>query len=125
MLGTPGVARAFFNAFLPRELLQRLDPSTIETKPDHFIDPRLGWRETDLLFRVLLDEQEAFVYLLFEHQSTVDRWIVWRSLRNMVLVWEQFLKDDPTANRLPMIIPIVLSHAPQRCWSPMQFQHLD
>jgi len=124
MFGTTEVARAFFCAFLPAELLERLDLATLETKPDHFIDARLGWRATDLLFRVDLDRREAFLYLLLEHQSTVDRWMAYRFSRSIGLVWATALADAPDLELLPVVVPMVLSHARERWRSPTQLRNL-
>lgn len=124
LFGISDVARAFFAAFLPDDLLDRIDLGTLESKPDHYVDARLGWRETDLLFRATADDREAYLYLLFEHQSTVDRWIAYRLLHTMDLIWAGALADGSERNTLPLIVPIVLSHTRSRWTAPAQMQEL-
>jgi hypothetical protein len=52
---SPDVARAFFTTFLPSELVERLDLTRLEARPDHLIDPRLQWCATDVLYETSLD----------------------------------------------------------------------
>lgn len=118
------VAQAFFTTFLPQELVKRLDLAQLQACPEHFTDKKLDWCVTDLLFRCPLDLQQAFLYLLFEHQSSVDRWMAFRMLRSTVLIWNLERKRNPDAHQLPVIIPIVLSHAKDSWWAAVEVQDL-
>jgi predicted transposase YdaD len=71
--------------------------------------------QSDLLYSVQLAGSQAFIYLLFEHQSTPDARMPWRMLRYMVRIWERFATDFPAA-LMPVIVPIVLHHGERR-WS--------
>jgi hypothetical protein len=96
---------------LPPRLLERMDFSTLTLCPGSFLDEALKERSTDLLFSVAIAGREAFVYLLFEHQSTVEPRMAFRLLRYMVRIWESWLVDHPEALRIPAIVPIVLHHS--------------
>jgi hypothetical protein len=79
-------------------------------------------READLPFeipyRVGDTEIFALVFVLIEHQSTVDRWMPLRTLLYTLLYWEQAWKrweDAPAPKppaRLPPVLPIVLYTGP-------------
>ena len=56
--------------------------------------------------------------------GTVDRWIPYRFLRSTDLVWSKALAENPSLERLPVVVPIVLTHARERWWAPMQLQDL-
>ncbi len=124
MFESPDVATAFFETFLPPELLARLDLNVLEPRPDHLVDPRLRWCATDVLYETLFDGLPAFLYLLTEHQSTVDRWTPYRFFRSTDLVWSKALAENPGIDRLPVVVPIVLTHAKDRWWAPTQLQDL-
>jgi predicted transposase YdaD len=124
MFEFPDVAVAFFSTFLPEELVKRLDLTKLEARPDHLVDPRLGWCATDLLFETTLDGLPAALYLLFEHQSTVDTWMPYRLLRKTDLVWANALTKDPPPSRLPIVVPMVLTHARDRWWAARDVQDL-
>jgi predicted transposase/invertase (TIGR01784 family) len=121
---SPDVARAFFSAFLPPELVKRLDVSTLEARPDHLVDPRLGWCATDILYQTTLDQLPAYLYLLLEHQSSVDGWMPYRFLRRTDLIWAKTLAEEPGRKRLPVVVPIVLTHARESWWAPTELQDL-
>ena len=53
-------------------LSARLDWSSLELEPSSFVDEQLRGRQADLLFKVDCAGHAAFLYLLFEHQSTSD-----------------------------------------------------
>ena len=97
------------------------------------MDPELRDRHTDLLYSVELkgspkpgrgkrgSARRVFLYVLLEHQSSADRWMLLRLLRYMLRIWEWFLTNTPKAKRLPAIIPLVLAHGERRWNVPMEF----
>jgi hypothetical protein len=54
--------------------------------------------------------REAFVYVLFEHKSSTDRWVPLQLLRYMVRIWERCRAHAPELTHLPPIIPLVVHH---------------
>jgi predicted transposase YdaD len=97
-------------AVLPPALAARLDFTTLTLCPGSFVDEAFSWRHTDLLFSATFADRPALVYLLFEHQSTVDSRMPFRLLRYMIRIWEAHLAKYPEAEKLPVILPVVLHH---------------
>jgi predicted transposase YdaD len=62
-------------AVLPEEVTRHIDWSTLRVEPGSFIDSGDTDRFADLLFSARASGSEAFFYVLFEHQSTVDRFM--------------------------------------------------
>jgi predicted transposase YdaD len=114
------VARAFFAHYLPPGLGRNTDWSSLQPHPAHFVDERLTLQSSDLLFSVRVGKAEVLLYLLFEHQSTVDALLRFRLLQYMVRIWEWWLREDrPTDGRevqLPPILPLVL-HQGETGWT--------
>ncbi len=106
-------ARSYLATLLPAKVLAHLDLSTLEPSPDHFVDEKLRELESDLLFNVKAKGADAFLYLLWEHQSTVAALMSFRLLRYKVRIWDLWLREHPGTETLPPIIPVVLCHAPQ------------
>ena len=48
------------------------------------------------------------MYLLFEHQSSPDRWLRLRLLRYCCRIWEAERRDEPGRSELRPIVPVVL-----------------
>jgi len=57
---------------------------------------------------VQIDQSPALLYCLFEHQSTPDAWMPLRLLRYILGIWDQYRKQNPTAKKLPPVLPLVL-----------------
>jgi len=90
-------------------------------QPGAYVDSKLRHQESDLLFAVPFKGQPLLLYLLFEHQRTVETWMVLRLLGYMVQIWQDLLKHDPNLTRLPPIVPLVLYQGPKGWNVPVRF----
>jgi hypothetical protein len=90
---------------LPAGLTGRLDLNKLTRVPGSFVDAELRWRHSELLFTAPLEHQEAFIYILVEHQSSPDPLMAFRILRYLIRIWDNYL-----ATRLPAVIPLVVHH---------------
>lgn len=104
-------AASILRLLLPPALVAQLDWTTLSLCPGSFVDEALTEQLTDLLFSVQLGERPALLYILFEHQSRSEPLMGYRLLRYEVRIWETWLKDNPGAKRLPVIVPVVLHHS--------------
>ena len=111
----PENARAFFENHLPKEISAALDWTSLALEPCSFIDPQLTSSESDLLFKITLHQSDAFLYLLFEHQSSEDPRMALRLLSYILRIWERFARSHPPPAKLPAILPIVLAQG-KRPW---------
>ncbi len=116
--GHPERAAAELRAALPAHVVSEVDWSTLRRESGSVVDPELRETESDLLFTArLLDGGEVLLYVLLEHQSSVDRWMALRMLRYVVRQLEHWSQEHPGSERLPLIIPLVMFHGPEGAWS--------
>jgi predicted transposase/invertase (TIGR01784 family) len=66
---------------------------------------------SDLIYHVQLDEKDAYLYLLLEHQSTPDTLLPFRRLQYNVALMETHLKQGNKT--LPIIISMCVYHGKQ------------
>ncbi|MEZ4239487.1 MAG: Rpn family recombination-promoting nuclease/putative transposase [Myxococcota bacterium] len=119
----PAVAAAHFRAVLPGEVADAARWDTLELVPGSFVDEDLTQVHSDVLHRVALaGGGELWLYVLFEHQSTVDTLMSWRMLRYLVRIWERALEGG--AGPLPFVWPLVLYHGERRWTAPVDFEAL-
>lgn len=111
MLSRPEHAASLLQQILPARIAARIDFASLAPCAGSYVDEALKERHSDLLFSVLLEGRAALIYLLFEHQSTVDGMMSFRLLRYEVRIWERWLRDNPGARALPVILPVVLHHS--------------
>ncbi|ETW92586.1 MAG: hypothetical protein ETSY1_43010 [Candidatus Entotheonella factor] len=119
-------ARSFLQAYLPEEVSQALDWSTLKLAEGSFIDEDLRRSESDLLYEVqrVSDESLIWIYILLEHQSVPDRWMRFRLLKYCCRIWDVNLNERPTPTELRPIVPLVFYQG-DRSWSyATEFAHL-
>jgi len=111
----PDNARAFFQSHLPAHLAPFFDWESLRHIPSAFIAPQFAASESDLLFSVGIRNRKAYVYLLFEHQSTEDPRMALRLLGYIVQIWQRFVRENPQSTKLPAVFPLVLAQG-KRPW---------
>jgi predicted transposase/invertase (TIGR01784 family) len=129
VLSHPEHARGVLRAVVPTAIAQALDWAILANYPGSFVDPLLTGKHTDLLFSIAWrganeGVKDALVYLLFEHQSTSDRWMAFRLLRYLLRIWDHWLGDHPRDRSLPIIVPVVLYHGQEPWSAPVAFDAL-
>ncbi len=117
----------FLEIFMP-EIGKIINKDNLILENVSFMDPELFDRETDLLYRIKYDNKEVFLYVLTEHQSSVDQLMPFRILVYMTRIWERYIRelDKPTIKRvdfkLPLIIPIVFYTGINKWSAPTNFK---
>lgn len=108
-------ARGFFKNHLPENVVVAVDWMTLSLEPCSLIDPQFTSSESALLFQVKLHGSDAFIYLLFEHQSVEDPRMALRMLSYILRIWERFARNHAPPAKLPAVLPIVLAQG-RRPW---------
>jgi hypothetical protein len=116
----PANAASQLRAVLPPGIMARLDLARLAPVPGSFVDEALRWRHSDVLFTAPLDGQDAFVYVLVEHQSSNDPLMAFRVLRYVTRIWDQYEREHPKTRRLPAVIPLVVYQGDDQWTSPVQ-----
>ncbi|MDA1012980.1 MAG: Rpn family recombination-promoting nuclease/putative transposase [Planctomycetota bacterium] len=109
--GIADIARGFLSTVVPPTIADAADWERMELVRGAFVDEKLGVAATDLLWRIPnTSGDDAYVLVLWEHQSRPDKWIALRLLRYQVNVWMKLLQEDesPAKNKLPVICCVVL-----------------
>lgn len=100
-----------------------IEPGSLELVPGTFITEDMRDHETDCLYQARI-RGLALIYVLLEHMSRPHRWMALRILGYLSVIWKEFVRQNPDAERLPMILPIVLHHG-ERAWPhPTAFESL-
>lgn len=98
------VARDFFASQLPPHVVQPLDLSSLELLKDSFVDEDLREHFSDLRYKI--DRQggrKVFVYLLLEHKSFEEQFVLFQLLRYRVKIWDARRHTDGLIPILPII----------------------
>lgn len=109
------VAADFMRTYLPARVTRHLLLDTLAVAKDTFVAADQRAHYSDMLYSVrLAGGKKAFVYLLFEHKSSPDRFVALQLLRYMLEIWELHRKQHKGCASLPLVIPIVVYHGKSR-----------
>ncbi|MDN3030157.1 MAG: Rpn family recombination-promoting nuclease/putative transposase [Candidatus Tisiphia sp.] len=104
----PIVAKEFLATHLPKDVLALIDSTSLKLEKDSFIEPDLSETISDVLFSVKFNDQDGYIFLLLEHQSTVDKMMAFRLFKYMINICDRYLTTNPKAKSLPLIYPLIL-----------------
>lgn len=106
------VAKEFFEAHLPNDVLIQIDLNQLELQSSSYIDDMRKESIADMLFKTQIAGYEAYLYLLIDHQSRPDELMPFRSLKYLCNVIDQHLKGSSN-KKIPFILPMVVYHGKQ------------
>jgi len=89
----------------------RIDLSTLALCSGSFVTDALRSRHADLLFSARAAGHEVLLYILYEHKSGPEPMLPLSLLGTEVQIWEAYMRENPQARQLPVIIPVVVAHA--------------
>jgi predicted transposase/invertase (TIGR01784 family) len=104
----PQVAYDFVKAHLPKDMLAIIDTSSLTVENVSFIEPKLTRSSSDVLFSAKFNDQDGYIFLLIEHQSTADKFMAFRLFKYMIRICDRYLKNNPKSKHLPLVYPVVL-----------------
>ena len=117
----------FLRTYLPLEIALCVDFESVRPGKDHFVEEDYRRFYSDCVFHAKLatpEREEVQIYVLLEHQSTVDPLIAIRMWRYIHAAWHSYLKDHPQAKQVPMIVPLLLYHDRADYAAPLDIREL-
>ena len=101
-------AKEFIDEYLPAEVKDMINLDSVKVEKESYVEPNLTKRLSDIIYSVDVkgkQDEKAFIYILAEHQSTIDQLMAFRLWRYTLLLAERHIKDKA---KLPLIFPIVV-----------------
>lgn len=123
-----GYKRLFSNVIIFRQLLEtfvdqpwvkELDFSEAETVNSSFISKNYKKTESDIIYKLKLKNgKDAYVYILLEFQSSVDRFISVRVLNYLTSLYVSLIRSGQVKDKLPPVFPILLYNGDPKWTAP-------
>ncbi len=114
-------AREFLDEYLPSDVKNIVNLDSIKVEKESYIEPNLTKRFSDIVYRVdTNDNNKAYIYILAEHQSSVDQLMAFRLWRYTLLLAERHIRKK---EKIPLIFPIIMYAgkakytAPKNLWA--------
>lgn len=114
----------FLRKYVNAPWTSELKPENITLCDKEFILQDFEMRESDLVFKITLNGQTFYLYLLMELQSSTDFTMPFRLLIYMTNLWLKIFQSVAKEERerkdfkLPVILPIVFHNGDNR-WTPV------
>ena len=100
------VAKEFFAHHLPQKIKAEIDFDSLHFHKETFIDDDLKFSAADVIYSAQIGHNKGYLYLLVEHQSTVDKWIAFRLWRYLMRLLEHYHHQYPD-QALPLVYPLI------------------
>lgn len=108
------VAKDFFEAHLPKEILIQLNLSTLKLLDGSFVDEHLNAHMTDLLYQIEFNGEEGFLYLLTEHYTNASPFIPLYMLSYQCQIAKRYLEAHKENKKLPRIMGVMFYHGKRK-----------
>lgn len=113
LFSEPELIEDLLRNFVDESWVNELDFSKLERINTKFHSDALERRDGDIIVRIPFlnsEQQEIYLLLLLEFQSTVDQWMALRFGTYIHLLYEQLVKEKRLAvdGRLPPVFPLLL-----------------
>ncbi len=117
------LVRQLVTGFVDHDWVKNIEFSTLERIDKSFISDEFAERESDLIYKVKLKEQDIYIFILLEFQSTVDRFMSLRMLHYILDLYEYLVKNHKLKT-LPAVFPIMLYNGENKWTAPEELSKL-
>ncbi|MBN2443236.1 MAG: Rpn family recombination-promoting nuclease/putative transposase [Spirochaetales bacterium] len=119
----PVIVKELLLYFINEDFIKNIDFSSLERMDKSFITDNFKEKEADIIYKVTFKDNEAYIYLLMEFQSTVDKYMAIRINRYLAEFYE-FLAYTVNGKEIPATFPIMLYNGEEKWTASTQIQDL-
>ena len=111
VLGFPEARKELLEQHLPEAIKKRLDFTSIRLEKQSFVEPDLQAKVVDILISAKTEhsQEPAYIYILFEHQSTADQDMPLRIREYNIKILKMHKKEHPK-DKLPVLANLLFYH---------------
>jgi predicted transposase/invertase (TIGR01784 family) len=107
--------KQLLTSFVKEPFVQDLNFDTLERVNASFVTKEYRKKEADMIWKINIRGEEAYIFLLMEFQSTVDKSMPLRFLQYILAVY-QTVRRQTKSGKLPAVFPILFYNG-SRKWS--------
>jgi len=123
LFSNPTFVRYLITSFVKENWVKEIDFTRMEKLDKEFIGEEYQSRESDIIYRVDYQGSEAYLFLLIEFQSSVDRFMALRTLHYVCQLYLDIL-ERKSYTFLPPVFPVVLYNGDEAWTAPVEFREL-
>lgn len=118
------IFRQLLETFVNQEWVKDVDFSSCVSLNRSFVSNQYKERETDLIQKVKIKGKDAYIYILIEFQSSVQRFMSVRILHYITNLYIYLLENNKKLDMLPAVFPILLYNGDKKWTSPDNISQL-
>ncbi len=107
------IAKDFIENNIPKEALNIMDMESLELQKDSFINKELEENFSDLIYRVKINNKDAYICFLLEHKSYKDKMAIFQLNKYILESWMRIIQKE-NKQELPLIIPMLIYHGREK-----------
>lgn len=107
------IAKDFIENNIPKEVLDIMNMESLELQKDTFINEELKENFSDLIYRVKINNKEAYICFLLEHKSYKDKMAIFQLNKYILESWMTIVQKENKED-LPLIIPMIIYHGREK-----------
>lgn len=118
------IFRQLIESFVHEAWVGEIDFDACETIPKSFISDHYKETESDLIYKVRLRRRDAYLVILLEFQSSVDRFMALRVMTYLSNFYMDYVETRKNVKHLPPVFPIVLYNGDDAWTAPTNISML-
>ncbi len=107
------IAKDFIENNIPKEALNIIDLESFELQKDSFISKELQENFSDLIYKVRINNRDAYICFLLEHKSYKDKLAIFQVQKYILEFWTSTIQKE-NKEELPIIIPMIIYHGKEK-----------
>jgi predicted transposase/invertase (TIGR01784 family) len=111
------LVRQLLTSFVNEDWINSIEYDTLEKIDKSFISDEFAEKESDLIYKAKFKGQDIYIFILFEFQSTVDRFMSLRMLHYIIELYEDLVKNYKL-KILPAVFPVMLYNGEKKWTAP-------
>jgi hypothetical protein len=100
----PGFMKRLLTFFVKEEFVEDLDLSSLRRVDTSFVTEDFREKESDIIYTVKFLDQDLYIFLLLEFQSTVDKTMPIRFVRYITELYESY-QGTNASGKFPAVFP--------------------
>jgi len=120
----PTMIQDLLKGFVDQQFINDIDYDKIEKLNVSYVSKQYKETESDLILKLDIKGEEAYLYVLLELQSSVDKYMALRTLSYILGFYDDLIKQDQVKEKLPPVFPIVLYTGVNKYTAPIHIQDI-
>jgi predicted transposase/invertase (TIGR01784 family) len=116
--------RELIETFVTEDWVKDIDFSDCQKIDKSFVSEHYKETESDIIYKVKFKNQDAYIYLLLEFQSTVVWYMALRMLNYVSNFYMDFVESHKKTRKLPPLFPLVLYNGNKKWTAATDFRDL-